>query len=557
MKKITNLLIIFFIILFIPLRANADSGYTVDNYDIDIKVNENNVVQVTEEININYQTPSHGFVRTIPLTNNYYDKDNNKYLTISKFELLESNSNYEISKKNNIVSLKLGDKDNLIRGNKTYLISYTLDIGEDHIKDYDKFYFNIVGYDWDTKIKNVSFKIEMPKDFDEDKVLFLCNKEIEYNINNNIITGNIKKANILKENEGLTIKIDLPEDYYINTRNTINLEPFNIIKDNLLYIIVFLYSLVMLIIGLVTYIKNFYLSKKLIIPNFEIPEEDPAEIGLLYKRKGNKKQIISLIIYCVNKGYFDVYKKQDKIYIEKLKDFEKDEKIYIKCAFYNSFNENNIVELEKFKINIQTALAALESSYDYSDKNIKDSIKIIGLLLYASFILSIGISLSIHNIVLKLVLLFIGILSLIIGILLRNRPRKFDSKTYERYLKIAGLKEYLEKVEKDKLELLINDNPQAFYDILPYAYVLNISDKWIKMFTNAELFKLTFMDKIMLLDILDIDKKVIEERQNINLELFINSLNSSSSNDTDYSKSDSKPTSNNSRGSGGGGGHRW
>jgi uncharacterized membrane protein len=33
----------------------------------------------------------------------------------------------------------------------------------------------------------------------------------------------------------------------------------------------------------------------------------------------------------------------------------------------------------------------------------------------------------------------------------------------------------------------VNDNPEYFYNILPYAYVLGVSDKWIKNFEGITL----------------------------------------------------------------------
>ena len=38
--------------------------------------------------------------------------------------------------------------------------------------------------------------------------------------------------------------------------------------------------------------------------------------------------------------------------------------------------------------------------------------------------------------------------------------------------------------EKDKLEAMVKDDPKYFYKILPYTYVLNVSDKWIKKFES-------------------------------------------------------------------------
>ena len=50
--------------------------------------------------------------------------------------------------------------------------------------------------------------------------------------------------------------------------------------------------------------------------------------------------------------------------------------------------------------------------------------------------------------------------------------------------RIGGFKNFLETAEKDKLETLVMENPQYFYDILPYTYVLGVSDKWMKKFES-------------------------------------------------------------------------
>jgi Predicted membrane protein (DUF2207). len=49
---------------------------------------------------------------------------------------------------------------------------------------------------------------------------------------------------------------------------------------------------------------------------------------------------------------------------------------------------------------------------------------------------------------------------------------------------IKGFKRFLETVEKHKLEQIARQNPGYFYDILPFTYVLGISDVWIKRFES-------------------------------------------------------------------------
>ena len=50
--------------------------------------------------------------------------------------------------------------------------------------------------------------------------------------------------------------------------------------------------------------------------------------------------------------------------------------------------------------------------------------------------------------------------------------------------KINGFKKYIELAEKNQIEMLVEQNPNYFYDILPYAYVLGVSKKWVEKFEN-------------------------------------------------------------------------
>ena len=53
--------------------------------------------------------------------------------------------------------------------------------------------------------------------------------------------------------------------------------------------------------------------------------------------------------------------------------------------------------------------------------------------------------------------------------------------------KLKGFRNFLETAEKDKLEAMVMQEPTYFYNILPYTYVLGVSDKWIKKFESISL----------------------------------------------------------------------
>lgn len=50
--------------------------------------------------------------------------------------------------------------------------------------------------------------------------------------------------------------------------------------------------------------------------------------------------------------------------------------------------------------------------------------------------------------------------------------------------KVLGFKEFINVAELGKLEMLVEQDPTYFYDILPYAYVMGLSKKWAKKFEN-------------------------------------------------------------------------
>lgn len=50
--------------------------------------------------------------------------------------------------------------------------------------------------------------------------------------------------------------------------------------------------------------------------------------------------------------------------------------------------------------------------------------------------------------------------------------------------RLVGFREFLKATELDRIKLLVNDNPQYFYNVLPFAMVLGVTDKWAKNFDN-------------------------------------------------------------------------
>jgi uncharacterized membrane protein YgcG len=53
--------------------------------------------------------------------------------------------------------------------------------------------------------------------------------------------------------------------------------------------------------------------------------------------------------------------------------------------------------------------------------------------------------------------------------------------------KINGFRDFIMLAERDRLVAMVEQNPNYFYSVLPFAYVLNVTDKWAKKFETVAL----------------------------------------------------------------------
>ncbi len=67
-----------------------------------------------------------------------------------------------------------------------------------------------------------------------------------------------------------------------------------------------------------------------------------------------------------------------------------------------------------------------------------------------------------------------GIIILIFGIFMTRKTRKGTAL----YQKLAGFKEFIQLVEKDRLQEFLKQDEHYFDKVLPYAIVFDVADKW-------------------------------------------------------------------------------
>lgn len=276
--------------------------YVIDEYNVNIIVNENNTFDITETITAYFNVSKHGIIRNIPLKNTITRLDGTSSTNRAMVSNVGVDNEYTTSIENSYYKIKIGSPFETLTGEKKYVIKYTYNLGKDPSKKYDELYYNIIGTEWDTAIGNVSFTITMPKDFDSSKLGFSSGKQgsidndnITYNVDSNTITGSYN--GILDIGEGLTIRCELPEGYFIGAGLPMN---------TLLYIMIFI-PIIGLLISFILWIK--YGKDEKIIETVEFYPPDglnSLDVGFLYYGYADTKDVTSLLIYLANKGYLEI-----------------------------------------------------------------------------------------------------------------------------------------------------------------------------------------------------------------------------------------------------------
>ena len=298
--------------------ATSAGGYTISKYDIEMKVNENNSLDITEKITVNFEEDRHGIFRKIPLKNEITRLDGTSSKNRATINNIEVSDKYTTSRESGNLVIKIGDAARTLNGEHTYTIKYNYSIGKDPLKDKDELYYNIIGNEWDTSIDNVNFKIIMPKDFDESLLGFSSGRKgstnssnISYFVDGNVITG--YTINKLNAYEGVNIRLTLDEGYFTNTG----------IDYDFVSIIIIAFCIICIIVTFIIWKKY---GKDL--PVVETVEFYPpsgfnsAEIGYIYDGEAKNRSIISLLIYLADKGYIKIEETEEKGLLKKSKGFK-------------------------------------------------------------------------------------------------------------------------------------------------------------------------------------------------------------------------------------------
>ena len=546
-----------------PGSTFAQEYFDINLYDVTMNVQEDHAYDIQENITVTFSEPRHGIYRFIPYSGSFYREINGQPVETTYNARVThvnvDNFNFETSTESGNVVIQIGDGDEYVSGTQTYPISYIWNPGDDKIDSMDDVYFNIIPQNWDTTIEKAHFKIVMPKPFDPTQVEFISGgygstitDAVDFTVSGNTIEGTLKQP--LSNYQGVTLKINLPDGYFVGAFTGDEFIPF-------MYIIFGL----SLLGGALIWLFTGRDKKPVETVEFYPPQNfTPSQIGFIVDGVLDKPEVMSLLMYWADKGYMTIEQVDKKKFIfHKIKNLPDTAEDFEHTLFNNIFDQKDSFSTVSVPASFYDTIVAtreqIKGYFDIPENQIFTAASKVGLVVISIF-MALPLLAYVTNGAYKLGMLtsffegliFIGIVSCfaaaptvfganIITSALRNRNGVARKKTVGRIIlgivilvvaalillvvnilleytsllpallalmatygtaffqiiatqrtetgrlwlgQVLGFKNFIEKAEKDRILALVNENPQYFFNILPYAYVLGVTDKWAKNFES-------------------------------------------------------------------------
>lgn len=497
---------VFILLLFILLAmgfAHAESFY-IKEYQSDVIILKNSILEVEENILVHFISPTHGIIREIPYK--YKVKNDTENMPerfgifgntyeVKIYDIKVKDFKTKVTKSGNNITIRIGDKDIKIDGDVKYTISYKVMGAFNFFESHSEFYWNVIGTEWTTQIESSNFNIFFPEGFiPTDNEYFVVGGKYgeqldiaSTNISEKIISGYSNRK--LLPNEGMTVGIKFPKDF-------IKQSAFLKFKIMLFNSFAFIIPFIIFIILFFVWQKFGKDNHKIDIVHFRPPKGmTSAEAGVIIDDKADNKDLISLIFFWASHGLIEIeetekggfFSKADYI-LTKISELPNEAKSFEQIIFYGLFpGSTKNVRISTLKDTFYTTMQSAREQLNNSitlDNYYVDGSRGLGKILMVSSIVMIGIGIFLVISMQRFDYLIAMVLSSIITFVFGYIMPKKTEKGLNSYQIIKGFADFVEKVEKPKLKILIAKDPDYYNKMLPFAIALDVVDKWSEKFDD-------------------------------------------------------------------------
>jgi len=484
-----------------PVGAHGTGEY-IERFDVTARIQPDASVQVTETILYVFgDDDRHGIFRTIPTE--YETPLGFRSIELSDVVVVDERGNpqpFDVSQEGDNRQIKIGDPDVFVSGTKTYRLSYTVSRVVTYTDQYDEFYWNATGAQWNVPIMRASAEVVLPRTIPAAEVRAACYQgslgsvqsctKVE-DASDSVEKIRFEASRLLERGEGLTVAVGFAKGVVYEP--TALERAASVATDNAVVVVPFLVLAVM-----------FWLwytrgrdpkGRGTIIPEYDTPDKlTPLEVSVIQNSSARNEAVSAEIVYLAVRGYLKIVRTTEK----KMFLFESTDYILTKLQSgddLSGFDKTLFDEL--FKAGDEIKLSSLKEKFHTTASKVKAAAKksVISkkyypndpVVVFVFYTLLGGAVISVFALmgaVLGQATIFSGIASGAIIFLFGMIMPKVTKKGAVAREHIKGLKMYMDVAEKARINFhsAPEKSPELFEKLLPYAMVLGVEKAWAQQF---------------------------------------------------------------------------
>ncbi len=498
LSMITAITVMMFSFGFMFTAVSSDETLKATNVRVEITVNENNTYEITETIDIDFATPHHGIIRSIPTENSIRRQDGTFGHNEAIISDVRVNVEYTTDRGFGSYDIRMGSPDVLVEGSQRYVLSYKYEIGNDEWENGDEFYFNVIGDSWDYEIEHLQVIIHLPKDFDMDRfgVTHGYPGSTDYRDVMEKREGNtvyLEYFETLKPGEAFTVRCEFEEGYFKKVY------PIKSILTTAISVVI---ALFLTIVNRRNYVKHGKPDIVVTPVEFYPPENlTPPAMSNVINGYPTMQSVNGLLLLLADKGFLKIEDLDEDNYQivltgKSMEDLTMEEQMYLKGLGKLARQQEDgtlVVTRDKLRHRFHKTVSKIseyvakhgERKYEknrwiYITINMFSAALVTAILPAVIMIGNGERAFRWYHFAAIIITVVLGIYQFYLGCMYRKRTEE-NNRLYGR---ILGFRNYLEVAEKDRIIMLVEENPMYFYDILPYAYALGVTDFWISRFID-------------------------------------------------------------------------
>ncbi|MGE4497896.1 MAG: DUF2207 domain-containing protein [Deferribacterales bacterium] len=491
------------ILLALTVLPAFGEDFVIKKHDVNINVLETSVLEVTETYLISFRQPRRGIILELP---RIYEagsiKGTAKRPNIfgGRYRILiddiqTKSAEIKVTDSGAYREVRLGSPDQYIKGEKEYVVSYRVFGAVNFFGRTSEIYWNIHGNFWDVPAESVAFSVHLPSELPlgDDEIFAYtgyygeAGTDASYSYDGRTLSGSAERT--LNPGESLSIGILLPGNYLKYGTPWLRLRLF--IANNSYLIALFVYLPLLFLI----WYKKGRDASSVLVTLYEPPAGvSPAVAGVLADDKIDNRDLVSVFLkWAADKvirieeaeDYGSFLGKSDYIFV-KLGELPEGAPAYEQTLFTGMFpaglKNRRLSDLKNvYYKTMGTAREQLDKDVASMGLYEGGTRKIGGFMKGASLVfIFFGVFLTAFSgdagwfvscVLMGAATFFFG----------RAIPKR-TAKGQGLYNKLAGFKEFVERAEKDRLERMLEKNPEYFNLTVPYAVAFGMLKEWAGKF---------------------------------------------------------------------------